>query len=69
MSSTGEDVGAFVLSHRTAFESDAITVVDEPIEDGVGERRLVDVGMPLIDGELAGDERGFLVVAILQDLQ
>lgn len=46
-----------------------MAVMDEPVEDGIGERRLVDVGMPLIDGKLAGDERGFLVVSILEDFQ
>jgi hypothetical protein len=46
-----------------------MAVVDDAVEDGVCERGLVDVGVPLIDGELAGDQRGFLVVAILEDLQ
>ena len=46
-----------------------MTVVHQPIEDGIGERRLVDVGMPLIDGKLAGDERRFFVVAVFEDLQ
>ena len=43
--------------------------MDEPIEDGIGERGFVDVGVPLLDGELASDQRGSLIVAILQDLQ
>ena len=46
-----------------------MAVVHESIEDGVGERRFIDVGVPLIDGKLTGDERGFLVVTILEDFQ
>lgn len=60
---------ALELAHRAALERDAMTVVHESVEDGVGERRLVDVCVPLIDGKLAGDERGLLVVAILEDLK
>ena len=41
----------------------------EPVEDGVGERGLVDVGVPLIDRKMAGDQRGFLVVEVLEDLK
>jgi hypothetical protein len=31
--------------------------VDDAIEDGVGEGRLTDDIVPLVEGELAGDER------------
>lgn len=46
-----------------------MAVVDEPIEDGIGERGFVDVGVPLVEGKLTGGQRGFLVVTILQDFQ
>ena len=46
-----------------------MTVVHEPVEDRIGERGLVDVRVPLLDGELAGDERGLLVVTILEDFE
>lgn len=41
----------------------------EAIEDGISERRFIDIGVPLIDWKLAGDQRRFLVVTILEDLQ
>ncbi len=40
-----------------------------PVQDGIGKCGLVDVRVPLIDRKLTGDERGFLVLAILEDLQ
>jgi hypothetical protein len=32
-------------------------VVDEAVEDGVGESRIADHLVPLVDGDLAGDGR------------
>lgn len=75
VASTGVSVGgagrrgAFLLTHGRAFEVDAIAVVHESVEAGVGKCWLIDVGMSLLDRQLAGDERGFLVVTILRYLQ
>lgn len=41
----------------------------QAIEDGVGERGLVQVGVPLVHGQLAGDERRLLVIAVVQQFQ
>ena len=38
-------------------------------EDGVGERRIFQIGMPLLHRQLAGDERRATIVSIIQDLQ
>ena len=40
--------------------------MDQPIEDGIGECGIVDIGMPLLDLELAGDDGGRPVVAIIE---
>ena len=48
---------------------DAMGVVDEPVEDGVGVGRMADQAMPFGDGKLAGDERGFAAVSILEDFE
>lgn len=37
-------------------------VVREPIEDGVDERRRVDVFVQVLDGQLTGDQRRSVVV-------
>ena len=59
----------FELTHRVAAQLEVVSVVDQPIEDGVGECGIVDVGMPLFDVELAGDDRGGAVVAIIEDFK
>ena len=42
--------------------------VQQPIEDGIGKRDLADVLMPVLDGQLTGDQRGAALVAILDHL-
>ena len=44
-------------------------VVDDAIEDGVGQRRIADDLVPAVDRHLAGDDQRAGVVAILDDLQ
>ena len=58
-----------MFAHRATPQGEAMAVVDKPVEDRVCKGWLVDVGMPLIDRKLARDQRGLLVVAILEDLQ
>ena len=43
--------------------------MDQAVEDGVGVGGVADQRVPLIDGELAGDDGGAVAVAILKDLQ
>jgi hypothetical protein len=43
--------------------------VDEAVADGVGQGGLPDRLVPLLDGELAGDERRGALVAVLEDLK
>ena len=64
----GGQVGEF-FAHRLAFEIEAIGVVHESVEDGVREHGFAQVIVPGIDGELAGDQRGALIVAVIEDLQ
>lgn len=58
-----------LFSHRLPFECEAVSIVHQPVEDRVGERRLVEVGVPLIDRQLACDDRGAAIVAIIEDFQ
>ena len=44
-------------------------VVNQAIQDGVGDRGIADVFMPVFDRELAGDDGGAGAVAVLDDLQ
>src|SRR5262249_56857461 len=57
------------LAHRTRpFELEAVGVMDEAIEDGIGESGLADEIVPGFDGELAGDQRRRATMPILDDL-
>src|SRR5256885_5882382 len=44
-------------------------VVDEPVEDGVGDGRIGDGLVPVIDRELAGHDGRAAIVPIVDDLQ
>ena len=44
-------------------------VVDEAIQDGVSDRGIADVFVPVIDGKLSGHDGGSAAVSVLDDLQ
>ena len=44
------------LAHAVSGHVEAVSVVDEAIEDGVGQGRVADHLVPLVDGDLAGDD-------------
>ena len=59
----------FSFPHAVAVEFDAIGVVDETVEDGVGDGGIADDLVPALDRHLAGENDRAGVVAILDDLQ
>ena len=44
-------------------------IVDEPVEDGIGEGGAADDVVPGVDGQLAGDDGGGAAVSVLEDLE
>jgi hypothetical protein len=46
-----------------------VSIVEEAVADGVRQRGLADVVMPLGRGELARDDRGAAAIAVLEDLE
>ena len=42
---------------RISFQFELVGVVDEAIEDRIGEGWVGDTAVPLLDGQLAGDQR------------
>lgn len=46
-----------------------MAVVHEAIEDGIGDGSVPEVTVPLVDRELAGDERRLSVIAIVEDFE
>ncbi|MBB4383660.1 hypothetical protein GGD61_008365 [Bradyrhizobium sp. SBR1B] len=58
-----------LLSHAVAAKLDAVGIVDEAIEDGVGDGWVADEVVPVIDGDLTGDEGRAAGVSVLDDLE
>ena len=58
-----------MFAHRLAFEFDSIRVVNQPIQDRVGDRGVGDDLVPLVDRKLAGDERGSHPLAVVEYFQ
>jgi len=59
----------FHLTHGLSFQFDAVGVVDEPIEQSVGYGGTAKEFVPGAHGELADDEHGASVLAVLDDLE
>jgi hypothetical protein len=55
-------------TQAVAGQIDAVGVVDEPVEEGVGIGRVADHGMPFVDRDLAGEDGRAAAVAVLEDL-
>ena len=59
----------FGIAHRLAVQLQPIGVVNQPVQQGVGARGIVDDVVPLGYGVLAGQECGCSPNAIIDDLQ
>ena len=57
------------FAHRFSFERDLIGVVHEPVKNGIGQRRLPDRRVPVIDRELTGHQGGPTSMPIIQQFQ
>jgi hypothetical protein len=60
--------GSSRLAQTFALEFDPVRVVDDPVQDGIGQRRIADDLVPAIDRHLAGDDQRAGIVAVLDDL-
>src|SRR5262249_22832915 len=59
----------FCVAHRSALKRDAVSVVNEPVEDAVGHSGITDLVVPLSDGNLAGENRGTRGITVITDFQ
>jgi hypothetical protein len=57
------------LSHAVSLEDEAVGVVDEAVEDGVGDGGVGDDLMPMIDRHLTGEDGRSALVAIIDDFE
>ena len=44
-------------------------MVQQAIQDGIGDGGFTDDGMPVFDGALAGDDSGIFLIAVLDDFE
>ena len=58
-----------LLSPGRALEGDPVCVVEEPVADGVGDGRLSEVIVQVLDRDLAGEDGGAGAVAVFEDLE
>ena len=57
------------FSHAVSLQGEAMGIVDEPIKNGIRDGRISDQFVPVIDGELARDDRRGASVAVIEDFQ
>ena len=58
-----------LLSERVPLEREFVRVMHQSVKDGVAQGGVPDDLVPLLDGELAGDQGGAQAVAVLQDFE
>src|SRR5258708_6493462 len=62
-------IAGVLFSHAFSGELKAVSVVNKAIQDGVAEGGVADNFVPMLDGDLAGDDGRGATVAIIKDLQ
>ena len=65
----GCGVGLRRVVDRSALEGDAVCVIEESVEDGVAEGGVADDIVPVVDGDLAGEQRATAGIAVVEDLE
>ncbi len=59
----------FLLAHGFATELDSLGVVDQAIENGVGEGRVLELAVPEFDRELTGDEYAAALLPVFEQFE
>ena len=57
------------LSHGFSFQIDLVSIVNEPVKDGVSESRIADNVMPVFDGQLYSDQGRTTVMTVVEDFK
>lgn len=57
------------LAHALSGEAQSVCIMNEPVEDSVGQGRVANDLVPVLHRELAGDDCGTTAVTIFEDLQ
>ena len=62
-------LGGGTLSHRFSFEMDLVRAVHKTIQNGVGECRIPDIVVPVLDRKLTGDQRRASPDPVIQEFE
>jgi len=57
-----------ILAHRVAAHRNAVGVVDQPVEDAIGQSGIANLFVPARDRELRSQDRQTHLVAVFADL-
>src|ERR1700745_3190912 len=60
---------AFFLAHRFAFELDTISIVNDAIQDTVGDRWIANLFVPVRHGNLRSQNQRPTLITVIADLQ
>src|SRR5215471_10469802 len=69
MGSSGDGFGLVLLAQTVTSELQSVSIVDDAVEDGVGQGRLANQVVPAVDWDLASDQRGAAAVTVFKDFQ
>ena len=58
-------VNRFTFAHGVSFEFEFVGVVDESVENSIGDSSVAECSVPLVERELAGDEGSASVVTVI----
>src|SRR4051795_13638999 len=67
--SSGDALRRLLLAQTVAAELQAMGIVNDAIQDGVGQGGIPDQGMPAVHWGLAGDQGGAAAVAVFDDFE
>ena len=57
------------LSHGSSFQLNSVSIVNQSIQNGIGDRRISDMVVPVFHRELARDKGRGIAVAVFDDFQ
>ena len=66
---SGRGEGTGELAHGFTLEGKAEGIMDDAVEDGIGEGGILNLRVPLVDGELGGKETRGLAVAVIEEVE
>src|SRR4051794_3824770 len=67
--SSGDGLQRLLLAQAVAAELQAMSIVNDAIQDGVGQSGIPDQGMPAVHRDLAGYQGGTAAIAVFDDFE